>query len=78
MYRKLRPLLFRLDPELAHSLTLNLLRLAGVTPGLRRIIQEAYRAPDKPVEIFGLRFKNPIGLAAGYDKDGLGIQVGGG
>jgi dihydroorotate dehydrogenase len=72
MYRKLRPLLFRLDPELAHSLTLNLLRLAGVTPGLRRIIQEAYRAPDKPVEIFGLRFKNPIGLAAGYDKDGLG------
>jgi dihydroorotate dehydrogenase len=51
---------------------INLLRLAGVTPGLRRIIQEAYRAPDNPVEVFGLRFKNPLGLAAGYDKDGLG------
>lgn len=72
MYRNLRPLLFRLDPESAHSLTLNLLRIAGFTPGLRRIIQAAFQAPDKPVEVFGLRFKNPVGLAAGYDKDGIG------
>ena len=72
MYRSLRPLLFRLDAEFAHSLILNLLRLAGVTPGLSDAIKAFYLAPDIPVEAFGLRFKNPIGMAAGYDKDGIG------
>ena len=72
MYRNLRPLLFRLDPETAHSLTINLLRIAGFTPGLKQIIQAAFKAPDRPVTAFGLRFKNPIGLAAGFDKDGIG------
>ncbi len=71
MYRKLRPLLFRLDPETAHSFTISLLRIAGVTPGLRRVIQASYRGLERPVDVFGLRFKNPIGLAAGYDKDGI-------
>ena len=33
-----------------------------------------YAAPDKPVEAFGLKFKNPVGLAAGYDKDGVAIR----
>src|SRR5215216_1036515 len=55
MYRFLRPLLFRLDPETAHQLTL-------------------YLAPPKPVSAFGLMFKNPIGLAAGYDKDAVAIR----
>ncbi len=72
MYRYLRPLLFSLDPEAAHSLTINLLRIAGITPGLRKIIQDAFKVPDKPLHAFGLRFKNPVGLAAGYDKDGIG------
>jgi dihydroorotate dehydrogenase len=72
MYRILRPLLFRLDAESAHSLILNLLRLAGVTPGLSNAIKTFYQAPHIPVEAFGLKFKNPIGLAAGYDKDGIG------
>lgn len=71
MYRNLRPLLFRIDPESAHSLILNLLRLTGSTPGLRDAIREIYRVPDIPIEVFGLKFKNPIGLAAGYDKDGI-------
>lgn len=71
MYRYLRPLLFRIDAESAHSLTLNLLRLAGVTPGLSNAIRALYYAPDIPIEAFGLKFKNPIGLAAGYDKDGI-------
>lgn len=72
MYRNLRPLLFRLDAESAHSLILNLIRLAGVTPGLSNAIKAFYQAPDLPVEAFDLKFKNPIGLAAGYDKDGIG------
>jgi len=43
-----------------------------VTPGLSNAIKVFYQAPDVPVEAFGLRFKNPVGLAAGYDKDGIG------
>lgn len=71
MYRNFRPLLFSIDPESAHSLILYLLRLIGLTPGLSNAIRAIYQAPNIPVEVFGLKFKNPIGLAAGYDKDGI-------
>jgi dihydroorotate dehydrogenase len=37
-------------------------------------LQKIYAAPEKPVDAFGLRFKNPVGLAAGYDKDGVAIR----
>lgn len=73
MYRFLRPALFKLDPENAHQLTLQLVRLAGYQP-IRAILQKIYAAPEKPVEAFGLRFKNPVGLAAGYDKDGVAVR----
>lgn len=71
MYAYLRPLLFRLDPERAHNLTLNLLRLAGALPLLRSILYRAFSVPERPVRVFGLEFKNPVGLAAGYDKDAI-------
>ena len=74
MYRFFRPLLFRLDPETAHGLTLNLVRLAGLIPPSRWLLETMFAAPEKPVEVFGLRFKNPVGLAAGYDKDGIAIR----
>lgn len=72
LYLYLRPLLFRLDPEQAHHLTLNLIRLAGMLPPVAAALRSIYRAPEMPVQVFGLRFANPVGLAAGYDKDGLG------
>jgi dihydroorotate dehydrogenase len=72
MYRLIRPFLFRLDPEQAHGLTLNLIRLAGALPPVRALLRAWYAGPDKPVSAFGLTFRNPVGLAAGYDKDGLG------
>lgn len=72
MYESLfRPLLFRLDPELAHALTLYALRLTGVLPPLHWLVGRSFQTPDKPVSVFGLNFRNPVGLAAGYDKDGL-------
>ncbi len=74
MYRSIRPWLFRLEPETAHQLTLNALRLAGWFPPSRWIMQAMFAAPFKPVHAFGLDFKNPIGLAAGYDKDGLAVR----
>ena len=74
MYSVFRPLLFKLDPESAHHLTLQLVRLAGILPPSRWLLQAMFTAPEKPVEVFGLRFKNPVGLAAGYDKDGVATR----
>jgi dihydroorotate dehydrogenase len=69
-YRAIRPALFALDPERAHQLALNALRLAGQGPSLRA-------RSGRPVECMGLHFPNRVGLAAGFDKnatavDGLG------
>src|SRR5215212_8380660 len=72
MYKFFRSLLFRLDPETAHQLTLQLIRLGGFEP-VHSILRAIYSAPSKPVNAFGLTFKNPIGLAAGYDKDAIAI-----
>lgn len=73
MYRFFRSFLFQLDPEIAHHLTLQLMQLGGVRL-INTILQVLYSAPSKPVEAFGLTFKNPVGLAAGYDKDGIAIR----
>ena len=71
LYPIIKALLFRLNPELAHQLTLNLIRLVGDLQPLNALIRKVYLAPANPIEVFGLQFSNPIGLAAGYDKDGL-------
>ena len=70
MYFFFRLLLFRLDPETAHQLTLHLIRLGAHQP-INLLLRSTYNAPAKPVQAFGLHFPNPVGLAAGYDKDGL-------
>ena len=67
MYPLLRPALFRLDPETAHHLTLDGLN-AAYSLGLTGII--APRPPDNPRTAMGLTFPNPVGLAAGLDKNG--------
>lgn len=74
MYRLLiRPFLFRMDPEKAHHTTFRLLRFALMMPmgafWLRLMYR--FRHPALEKEVFGLRFPNPIGLAAGFDKDGI-------
>ncbi len=70
MYKNIRSVLFRLQPERAHDLTLDALRLVQAFPLLRTFLRRMYAAPQKPVQAFGLQFTNAIGLAAGYDKDG--------
>ena len=74
MYKFFRPYLFKLDPEQAHALTLHALRISGEIPPLRWLIAQQFKAPSKPVHVFGLDFKNPVGLAAGYDKDAVSIK----
>ena len=66
IYRILRPILFRLPPETAHELALH--SLSVMPPGLIK------RSFDNPISRFGLSFKNPIGLAAGFDKNGIALQ----
>ncbi|MDD5271809.1 MAG: quinone-dependent dihydroorotate dehydrogenase [Methylovulum sp.] len=67
LYPLLRPLLFSLDPETAHEVTLKLLKIAQTT-GLNRLAFPTLI--DKPIQVMGLTFKNAIGLAAGLDKNG--------
>lgn len=70
----IRPLMFLLDPERAHELTLKVLHLGGRAPLIMKMIEKAFLAhsyPNTQVDAFGLKFPNPVGLAAGYDKDGL-------
>ncbi len=71
MYPFFRSLLFRLSPEQAHLLTLRLMRLSGQVGLLGKLVRAMYPVAEKPVQVFGLSFKNPVGLAAGYDKDGI-------
>src|SRR6185503_11998562 len=74
MYSLFRSLLFRLDPETAHRLTLHAIRMAGNFPLSNWLLTQIYKTPSKRVNAFGLTFKNPVGLAAGYDKDAVAIK----
>ncbi len=74
LYRSLlRPLLFRLPPETAHELALNSLSFA---PRLTRTLlgDRFKRSPFGKLRRFGLTFSNPVGLAAGFDKDGVALE----
>ncbi len=70
LYALARPLLFSLDPETAHNLTLTWLK-RGAALGLSRLL--AKPKPD-PKTVMGITFPNPVGLAAGLDKDGACID----
>ena len=72
--RFVRPLLFSLDPETAHHLAIRSLRAASSLPFLLRAL-EGFKPPAKPKTVFGLTFPNPIGLAAGFDKNGVALPA---
>ncbi len=65
-YQLIKPLLFSLDPETAHHLTFGAVKLAN-TFGVDRLVLPC--VPDCPRQAFGLSFSNPVGLAAGLDKN---------
>ena len=72
MYKLLiRPLFFLFDPEKIHYFTFSLVRFTSKIPGFSAIFRSLYLVNDKRLEteVFGLKFKNPVGLAAGFDKD---------
>lgn len=72
MYKLLiRPILFWFDPEKVHYFTFSFLRFLSKIPGVPSLFKALYSVTDKRLEreVFGLKFKNPVGLAAGFDKD---------
>ncbi|WP_406667775.1 quinone-dependent dihydroorotate dehydrogenase [Gallaecimonas sp. GXIMD1310] len=72
MYALLKPLLFALDPEKAHDLSLKQLAWLAKSP-LKGLIRQ--QVAEKPVQLMGLTFANPLGLAAGLDKNGACIDA---
>ena len=73
MYRRIiKPILFSLTIERAHHVALLLLRIIGLIPGGRWFLRKCYtvRHPALEREVFGVKFANPVGLAAGFDHNG--------
>jgi dihydroorotate dehydrogenase len=74
-YEKIvRPLLFSLDPERAHHLTMGLLRRASHLRFVLRLLQR-FQTTAKAKTVFGVTFPNPVGLAAGFDKNGEALPA---
>lgn len=72
MYKSIiRPILFRFDPERVHHFTFGSISFLNKIPGVSALIRSMYQLnnPKLEREVFGLKFKNPVGLAAGLDKD---------
>lgn len=76
MYALFKPFLFLLSPETAHRVTVFFLDLAAALPPVRWLLKRWYCLENKSLErcVLGLRFPNPVGLAAGFDKDGKHIE----
>lgn len=77
MFRRIiKPLLFSLRLERAHRLVLLALRAVGIIPGGRWLLEKccAVRHPSLEREVFGRRFPNPVGLAAGFDRNGEAVR----
>jgi dihydroorotate dehydrogenase len=72
--RLVRPALFALSAEAAHNLAIRALRAASNRPGALHQL-ERFAPGSKPKTVFGLTFGNPIGLAAGFDKNGVALPA---
>lgn len=73
MYPIIKRFFFLFDPEKIHHFTFKLIKRSLSIPGMKSIWKKRYVIEDKKLEreLFGLKFKNPVGLAAGFDKNGV-------
>ena len=72
MYKSLlRPILFLFDPEKIHHFTFSFLKIFASIPFTKKLLRAFYLLEDPSLEreLFGIKFRNPVGLAAGFDKD---------
>ena len=76
LYRTVvRPLLFARDSEAIHDSTLRTIGKIGKLPPICDLLEAIFGSPVLPIDVFGLRFPNPIGLAAGMDKQAAAVPV---
>ncbi|NRB58681.1 MAG: quinone-dependent dihydroorotate dehydrogenase [Winogradskyella sp.] len=74
MYKSIiRPILFSFDPEKVHHFTFSLIKISSKVPLVSNLFRSMYNIehPSLERELFGLKFKNPVGLAAGFDKNAV-------
>ena len=71
MYLIIKRLLFLFDPEWIHHIVFKSIKIVNKIPGVSSLLSSIYVLKDKRLEqkLFGLNFPNPVGLAAGFDKD---------
>lgn len=72
MYKSIiRPIFFSFDPEKIHHFTFSLIKFVSKIPGMSSIFRSLYQVKDTRLEreVFGIKFPNPVGLAAGFDKE---------
>jgi dihydroorotate dehydrogenase len=76
MYSLIKPFLFSMNPEKAHHFTFSLLKASRFIPGFGMASRKAWLVEDPSLKkkLFGLEFRNPVGLAAGLDKDALAFE----
>jgi len=67
----IRPLFFKFDPEEVHHFTFKMIRFLQALPGVAALTRKLFVVEDARLEreVFGIKFPNPVGLAAGFDKD---------
>ncbi len=77
MYARLKPYLFRQDPERVHERVMKVLAWTAEHPAALRLVGAACTVPDPRLRVraFGLSFPNPVGLAAGFDKNAVAIPA---
>ena len=76
MYRFIKPILFSFQAEKIHHLIVKLMKFGAIIPGFNKILSASFTIKDPALErvVFGIRFPNPVGLAAGFDKDASCFQ----
>jgi dihydroorotate dehydrogenase len=77
LYKIAKPFLFRMDPEAAHHLIVDGMGAAARIPGVSSLLSAIWgtkASPELAVDLFGLHFKHPIGLAAGLDKNAKAVS----
>ncbi len=75
MYKTIRDFLFRFDAEKVHGLSMQSFKIACGVPGLKALLKQQFKPAELPVNCFGLHFSNPVGLAAGFDKNATYLDI---
>src|SRR5690606_24149950 len=77
LYQLVKPLLFAIEPERAHHLTMAGLQVVSSIPPLKLLLKKSwdFEDPSLHTNIMELHFRNPVGLAAGFDKNGAYIDA---